>query len=76
MCSLESTQECVCVGISHLCVCGSLLAFFTLVSDLVQLCPCPVTNIMPLCSGCEHWPFLGFQVQKVSAQHYFPVRDC
>lgn len=33
--------------------CGSSLAFFLPVSDLVQLCPCYVMNITPLCPGCE-----------------------
>lgn len=62
----DSAQECVWVGVSNLYFYGSLLAFFPPISDLVQLCPCCVMNIMPLDPGYEQGlrPSLGSQVQE------------
>lgn len=66
---------CLCRCIKPLCL-WKFACFFYPVSDLVQLCLCSVTNVIPLCPGCEHHPSLGLQVQKVSAQHYLPDKGC
>lgn len=66
---------CLCRCIKPLCL-WKFACFLYPVSDSVQLCPCSVMNVMPLCPGCEHHPSLGLQMQKVSAQHYFPVKGC